>query len=256
VLSRSNSFRSLSWFAIACWIVSSVLASTWLTGAVRAADEKKPAAEKSAHAEGDAHGKDGHDKHAGGHGHDPHDLSHANAGPDLMKLMPDNVDTLKNDVKSDLALFSFVVFLLLFALLAKFAWGPIASGLDKRERHIADMISEAKHNAEKSEQLMREYQQKIVAAQEETRELMAQARRDGETLKEKIVSEAQATAARERDRAVEDIRTAKNAALQEIAQKSVDSAVNLAGRILHKEVRPQDHAQLIRESLEKFPSSN
>ena len=86
--------------------------------------------------------------------------------------------------------------------------------------------------------------------------MMAQARRDSETLKEKLVAEAQAAGQRERERAVEDIKAAKNAALQEIAQKSVDSAVSLAGLILRKEVRPQDHAQLIRESLEKFPSSN
>lgn len=187
-----------------------------------------------------------HGKHGGGH-HDEHDLSHANAGENLLK---------PEEFKSDLAIYTFVVFILLMTLLTKFAWGPISNGLAKREQHIADMIAEAKHNAEKSERTLLEYQKKVAAAQEETRELLAQARRDGELLKDKIISEAQALAQRERDRAVQDINAAKNAALHEIAQKSVDTAVSLAGRILRKEVRPQEHAQLIRESLDKFPSSN
>src|SRR4051794_33128053 len=70
--------------------------------------------------------KDAHDdqgKHGGGH-HDQYDLSHANAGPNLNK---------PEEFKSDLAIYTFVVFMLLLALLTKFAWGPISQGLAKRE---------------------------------------------------------------------------------------------------------------------------
>ena len=38
------------------------------------------------------------------------------------------------EFKTDLALWTAVVFLLLLAVLWKFAWGPLAEGLDKRER--------------------------------------------------------------------------------------------------------------------------
>ena len=45
--------------------------------------------------------------------------------------------------KSDLALWTAVVFLCLLAILWKFAWKPIAEGLDKRERNVADQIAQA-----------------------------------------------------------------------------------------------------------------
>ena len=43
----------------------------------------------------------------------------------------------------DLAVFSAVVFLLLYWLLGKFAWPTIAAALDERERKIADNIAAA-----------------------------------------------------------------------------------------------------------------
>src|SRR5664279_2003352 len=47
------------------------------------------------------------------------------------------------DWKADLALWSFIVFLILFGVLYKAAWGPLAEGLSKREKHITDQIAQA-----------------------------------------------------------------------------------------------------------------
>ena len=41
----------------------------------------------------------------------------------------------------DLAVFSAIVFLLLLAVLGKFAWPTITAALDERERKIADNIT-------------------------------------------------------------------------------------------------------------------
>ena len=53
-----------------------------------------------------------------------------------------------------------------------------------------------------------------------------------------------------------DIATAKNAAVQEIAEQSADLAFTLARKLIQKELNPDDHAALIRESLDQFPSEN
>ena len=49
--------------------------------------------------------------------------------------------------QQDLALWTAVVFLVLLAILWRFAWGPVAGGLDKRERQIADQIAFAIANS-------------------------------------------------------------------------------------------------------------
>jgi F-type H+-transporting ATPase subunit b len=70
------------------------------------------------------------------------------------------------------------------------------------------------------------------------------------------MAEARELAQKERERAVADITTAKNQALSEIAQKSVSTAVSLAGSIIRREVKPQDHEALINDALGQFTKLN
>jgi len=190
--------------------------------------------------------KAGHKTEAAGHDHDTTDLAHANATPNLASPA---------ELRYDLALATFVVFALLVALLAKFAWGPISQGLDKREQHIAGMIADAERNAKESEMRLRELEARLAAQAEEARQVLSAARREGEIVKEKLVGEAHDAAQQEKERALVEIRNAKNLALREIAQKTVNTAVDLAKSLIHREVRPDDHAQLIKDSLAKFENN-
>ncbi|MCO6458017.1 MAG: F0F1 ATP synthase subunit B [Pirellulaceae bacterium] len=201
----------------------------------------------AAHADA-AHGDAAHADaaHGGGHGADM-DLSHANPGPNLEAVV---------EWKSDLAIYSLVVFFLLLLILGKFAWAPIMAGLDRREKAIENWIAEAKENAAKSAEHLQAYDAKLAAATEETREILAQAHRDAEAARQRIVTEAETVAQRQRERAVADIQAAKNVALNEVAQKGAEIAVDLASQIVRRELRPEDHTQLIKESLDRFPSQN
>jgi len=203
----------------------------------KAAVEKSPAAEtksaetKSAKAEA---------------AHPETDLSHGNPTKELAS---------PSAFKFDLSIATFIVFALLFALLAKFAWGPISQGLDKREQHIATMIADAERNAKETQLRLQELEARLAAQAEEARQAISAARREGEVLKEKLVGEAHDAAQQEKERALVEIRGAKNAALREIAQKSVNTAVDLAKSLIHREVNAGDHAQLIKDSLAQFENN-
>lgn len=234
-------WRSLFLGSLLCGII---LVSTPV---VRGADgaEGKPSEPAAAAAGGAAHGDD-HGGHGGGH-HDENDLSHANATPELTSLQ---------ELRSDLAIWTFVLFLVLFAVLAKFAWGPILKGLRGREESMARLLAEAQSNAARSEAAVKEHEAKLAAANEEARSILADARRAGEELRESIVTEARGAAQRERDRAIADIAAAKQSALSEIADTSVRTAIGLAGRILKREIGPQDQERLAREAADQFASNN
>lgn len=180
---------------------------------------------------------------------DPHapasDGSHASGA---------NINPLSFD--PDLAICTLIVFLILLAVLTKFAWKPIAEGLEKREHGIASQIEEAKRANEKANETLLQYQSQLAAAAEESRRMFAEAKRDAEATKERMIAEAQSAAQRERDRAVADIQTARNVALDQVAQKGSDIAISLASQIVRREIRSGDHAQLIKDALEKLPSSN
>jgi F-type H+-transporting ATPase subunit b len=208
-----------------------------------------PAAERPAtEAKADAHGAAGHESggHAAGH-HDETDLSHGNATASLASPA---------DFRFDMSIYTFIVFLILLAVLYKFAWGPIALALERRENTIARQIEEAQLASQKGEQLLRQYDAKLAAATEEARQIVAGARKDAEMAKDKIVAEAREGAQRERDRAVSDITVAKNQALDQIAQKSVQTAVSLASNILRREVKPQEHEAIIGEAINQFSKMN
>jgi F-type H+-transporting ATPase subunit b len=160
------------------------------------------------------------------------------------------------EIKADLAIYTFIVFLLLLGILLKFGWGPIMSGLDKREQSIRELIATSERNARESEELLKKNQAKLAAAADDAREMLQQARREAEQAREMIVAEARSTAQREKERALEDIAAAKNIALREIAQSSVNTSISLASRILQREVSAADHANLIQEALGRFPSRN
>ncbi|HEX5033834.1 MAG TPA: F0F1 ATP synthase subunit B, partial [bacterium] len=180
------------------------------------------------------------------HGVEGEDLSHANATPGLSD---------PTAFKSDAAIFTFVIFLVLLAILTKFAWKPIAHGLEAREKGIEDKIEQARIAAEKATEQLREYEARLASATQEAQQIVGEARKTAEGAKEKILADAQALAQREREKAVADISAAKNQALREIAEKSVDTAIGLARNIIRREVRPGDHEQLIQDALKQFPNN-
>jgi F-type H+-transporting ATPase subunit b len=154
--------------------------------------------------------------------------------------------------KTDLALWTAVVFLCLLALLWKFAWKPIAEGLDKRERGVADQIAQAEAANQKAKDVLADYERKLAAAQNEVRALLDQGRRDAEQVGRELIDKAKEETKAEYQRAVKQIDAATAAAIEELASRSATLAVELAGRIVGAKLQPGDHARLIDQAVAGF----
>ena len=154
----------------------------------------------------------------------------------------------------DLGLWTLIVFLGLLAVLTKFAWKPIMEGLDAREKSISDSIESAAKAKEEADSKLKQYEDKLAGAHDEAAAVLAEARQDGVTAKERILAEANEEAVRTRDRAMAEIESAKSAAITELAESSANSAVDLAGSIVGRALKKDDHAKLIEDSLKRFGS--
>ena len=152
----------------------------------------------------------------------------------------------------DTLIYSFLIFLGLIFILGKYAWKPIMEGLDARDKRISDDIENARLAKEQAESNLKEYEVKLAGVNEEATAIIAEAKQDALTQKEKIVSEAKDEAQREREKAFADIAAAKDAAVRELAEKSVDSAVSLAGSIVGRSLNKSDHSSLIDKAVEQF----
>ncbi|MCR9296190.1 MAG: F0F1 ATP synthase subunit B [bacterium] len=243
-----------SWMAIAlcCFAFNLCLAqqSESGSGAVDAeisestdAAEESHASEDHADEHGAAHGGE-HDLEHQLHQSDP---THGNISDATMELV---------SFRSDKALFSAIVFLLLLAGLYFTAWKPILEGLEKRERHIADNILHAEQASQSADAKLAEYEAKLASASEEAQLIVAEARKDAEATGQKLIASAQEESARIRERATADIESAKRVALGELADESAEVAMALAKRIVGREVKAEDHQGLIQEMLAKLPSNN
>lgn len=262
-------FRGVLAACLLAWMISPVAAddadpkakgddTAAASGDVKADDAGKEdahAKEGDDHAKaGDGHAKegDGHAKEGDGHGDDhakhgdvdEFDLSHSNALPSQEK---------PEEWKFDLAIYTFIVFMLLMGILLKFAWGPIMASLENRENRIASLIDTAEQSAVRAQQQLADYEAKLAEAHVEAESIVAKAKQSAQDQADRIVADAKTASQREKDQALAEIELAKNEALGEVTQKSVDIALGLAKSILGREVQSADHDSLIKEALEKFP---
>jgi F-type H+-transporting ATPase subunit b len=208
-------------FAIVCAVGSLRAADAWAQHAESKLEHVEDELEKAAHS----------------------DPSHGNSDSDPLSVDP------------DLALWTLIIFLILLAVLGKFAWGPIIQSLEAREHGIAEHIAQAQRNHEEARRVLAEYEQKLAAAAAEVRALMEEARRDAEQAKQGILADAKTGADAERVRALRDIESAADQAMESLAKRSADLAVDLAGKILQTKLSKDEHARLIQEAMSKFPTN-
>jgi F-type H+-transporting ATPase subunit b len=157
--------------------------------------------------------------------------------------------------KLDLALWTTVVFLLLLAILSKFAWGPLAKALDQREQNVADQIAQAEAANLKAKEILAGYESKLAAAEDQVRAIIEQGRHDAEQVGHDLIDKAKEEAKAEFQRAVKQIDVATAAAIEELADRSATLAVDLAGKIVRSKLNPSDHARLIEQAVAGFVES-
>ena len=172
--------------------------------------------------------------------------------PVLLGETADKPNALKFDV--DLAVYTLIIFGLLLVVLTKFAWRPIMDGLELREKSIEDKIASAARAEEEAKASLQQYEAKLAGAHDEAAAVMAEAKSDAATAKERIMTQANEEANRTRERAMADIEVAKNNAVRELAESSADTAVNLAGSIVGRTLQKEDHSQLIQNAVNDFGS--
>lgn len=154
------------------------------------------------------------------------------------------------------AVINLAIFLATFVFLAKFVWPVILGGLKAREEKIAGDLHDAQAANRQAEATLAEYKKKVQEVANEAQGILAEARRDAQASATKIVDQAKADAQRQGERALADIETAKKVALAEIAGQTSVLAMSVAKQVVGRELKAEDHAELIKNALEQIPSKN
>jgi len=92
-------------------------------------------------------------------------------------------------------IWAIINFLVILAVLYKFAYNPVMKFLDNRSQEIADNIAAAERNRSESEALLKEYQEKIAQASKEAQEIIARANKFSEEERNRILAQTRDEAA-------------------------------------------------------------
>jgi F-type H+-transporting ATPase subunit b len=150
------------------------------------------------------------------------------------------------------ALWTVIVFIVVVVVLGKYAWGPILGALQKREDFIRDALAQAKQDREDATARLKEYEEKLNAAQAEARAVVDEARRDAEVVRQRIENEARKEAAAMAERAKREIEIATDTAVKALYDLSGNLATEIATRVIRKELDAKEHERLIAEAIDEL----
>ncbi len=150
------------------------------------------------------------------------------------------------------ALWTLIIFGIVVFVLGKFAWKPVLSGLQAREKFIRESLEEARRDRAEAEARLQEYLDKLDEARNEASALVEEAKRDAEAVKRRLQDEANAEAAKIVERSRREIGLAKEAAVHELYSLTARLTTEVASKVLEREIKPQDHERLIRESIDRL----
>lgn len=149
-------------------------------------------------------------------------------------------------------LITLIIFGLVIFTLGKFAWPHLTRVLAEREQTIRESLEDAKREREQAEELLRKYQQQLELARAEATELVDAGRRNAEEVGRRVQEEARQEAAQMVERAKREIKLAADAAKADVYELTAELAVDVARRIIRKELSAADHKDLVTESLERM----
>lgn len=147
-------------------------------------------------------------------------------------------------------------FLLLMFLLKHFAWGPISDILKKREDKIANDLDSAEKSRINSAKMEQEREQQLLASRSDAADIIKNAKESGELSRQNILKETQEEVARLKSKAQTDIMLERDTALNSVKDDVADLSLQIAAKILNKELSPEMHESLINQYIEGLGSSN
>ena len=143
-----------------------------------------------------------------------------------------------------------IVFLVIWFILAKFAWPKVLEILEKRQQTIEDSIQEANDTKDKARELRAQADEVVADARRKASEIVLEARADGEKERARIVADAHTEAediiSKAREHAADEQRRIYANATDSIAKVSVA----VASKIVGEDLRNDDEKQ--RELIKKY----
>lgn len=158
-------------------------------------------------------------------------------------------------VEWGLSVWTLLTFATLLALLARYAWKPLMAALDAREQSIQRDIDEAGRQRDEAEALLAEHREQMAEGRRRAQALIAESRESAEELRRQLEEKA-----REESRAIianarREIERERDAAIAQLRREAVEVAMAAASRLLEERIDGDRDRRLVMDYIDELSLS-
>jgi F-type H+-transporting ATPase subunit b len=163
----------------------------------------------------------------------------------------------KNPILPDKAelIYGTIAFLLVFGVIAKFAFPALNAMLAERTAKIQGEMEKAESTRGEADQVLTEYRANLAGARDEANRIIEEARKTADQLRRDIQAKAEQESQATVAHAQEEIRAERDRVFAELRGQVGDIAVELAGRVVGQSLDKSTHERLIDEYIDQVASS-
>ena len=134
-------------------------------------------------------------------------------------------------------------------LIKRFLFKPVNAMLEKRKAMADAEIQDAAKAKDDAQAMKAEYEQNMRDAKDKENEILSTAQKTAAAQSEEMIREAAQQAAAIKSKAESDIAREKVKAVNEIKDEIGSMAMEIAGKAIGRELHEEDHAKLINEFI-------
>jgi len=142
-------------------------------------------------------------------------------------------------------LWTVITFIVLAVLLAKFAWKPLLTTLQERERTIRESLEQAQKARAEGEETLRRNQEILSQARRETAAILEQGKREAETLRAEILAQARKEAQDLVEQGKRQVQFEQKQAMEQLRRQVADLAIQAAERLITRSLDDSAQRQLV-----------
>lgn len=148
-----------------------------------------------------------------------------------------------------LMFWTIVIFAILLVVLSRFAFKPMLSAVEARERALQQAIDDAKRDREEAARVLADHRAQLEQARSEAQKLIADGRATAEKLRNDLLEQTKAQQQEMLDRARRDIETEKTNAIASLRREAVELAIAGAGKVIERNLDNDANRTLVENFL-------
>ena len=152
-------------------------------------------------------------------------------------------------VNTGLSAWTIIIFLIVFAILAKFAFPKILGAVEERERHLAELAEAAERDRAEAAALVEEHRRLVEETRGKVQEALGEARSTAEKMRGELMDQAR----REHDellaRGRAEVANERAGMLEQVRRDAAELAMRAAEKLVRRSLDSDDNRRLVQEYL-------